>query len=113
MRRSMLLMASMMGVSLAGSACSATPQGSAQGVSQNTDAGAQPVPTVPQNAPVATFKNVPATTGKANLSETKPPFTIATIGRFDAPFAMAFLPDGRLLVTEKAGKLKLRATTAT
>ena len=105
MRRSMLLMATMSGIFLAGSACSATPQG----VSQNTDAGAKPVPTVPENAPVATFKNVPATTGRANLPESSPPFAIDTIGRFDAPFAMAFLPDGRLLVTEKAGHLKLRA----
>jgi glucose/arabinose dehydrogenase len=35
------------------------------------------------------------------------PFTTTTLGRFDEPWAMAFLPDGRLLVTEKRGALKL------
>lgn len=35
------------------------------------------------------------------------PFTTKEITRFDQPWAMAFLPDGRLLVTEKPGKLKL------
>jgi glucose/arabinose dehydrogenase len=38
------------------------------------------------------------------------PFAVTPQGSFAAPFAMAFLPDGRLLVTEKAGHLKLRAT---
>ena len=65
---------------------------------------------VPNNAPKATVKNVDATTGRANIAEIKPPFAISTIGNFDSPFAMAFLPDARLLVTEKAGKLKLRGT---
>lgn len=37
------------------------------------------------------------------------PFAVTEQGRFDEPFAMAFLPDARLLVTEKAGALKLRA----
>jgi glucose/arabinose dehydrogenase len=37
------------------------------------------------------------------------PFAVTEEGRFDRPFALAFLPDGRLLVTEKPGKLKLRA----
>ena len=37
------------------------------------------------------------------------PFTVTEQGRFDRPFALAFLPDGRILVTEKPGKLKLRA----
>jgi len=64
---------------------------------------------LPSNAPLdPTLKNVPATTGRANLPKTAPPFTIQTIGQFDAPFAMAFLPDGALLVTEKAGRLQLR-----
>jgi glucose/arabinose dehydrogenase len=37
------------------------------------------------------------------------PFVMTKQGDFDQPFAMAFLPDGRLLVTEKPGHLKLRA----
>jgi len=90
-----------------GGASSAAP--SASDLSQNTDAGAKPIPTVPENAPITNIKNIPATTGKANRAETAPPFKIDTIGRFDAPFAMAFLPDGGLLVTEKAGHLKLRS----
>lgn len=34
------------------------------------------------------------------------PFRSAEFGRFDEPWAMQFLPDGRLLVTEKRGVLK-------
>ena len=35
------------------------------------------------------------------------PFEINEVARFDEPWAMAFLPDGRLLVTEKRGRLML------
>jgi len=35
------------------------------------------------------------------------PFETAEIASFDEPWAMTFLPDGRMLVTEKAGKLQL------
>jgi len=36
------------------------------------------------------------------------PFAVQEIAKFDAPWAMTFLPDGqRALITEKAGKLKL------
>ena len=36
-----------------------------------------------------------------------PTFSITPIAKFDEPWAMAFLPDGRLLVSEKRGKLQL------
>jgi len=35
------------------------------------------------------------------------PFVATPIATFDEPWAMTFLPDGRMLVTEKSGKLKL------
>ena len=35
------------------------------------------------------------------------PFQVETVATFDQPWAMTFLPDGRLLVTEKKGELKL------
>ena len=36
------------------------------------------------------------------------PFAVEEIDRFDEPWAMAFLPDGDLLVTERSGTLHLR-----
>ena len=36
------------------------------------------------------------------------PFDAVEVARFDEPWAMTFLPDGRLLVTEKAGRLWLQ-----
>ncbi|NML07758.1 PQQ-dependent sugar dehydrogenase [Sphingomonas sp. G-3-2-10] len=35
------------------------------------------------------------------------PFTVTEVADFDAPWAMTFLPDGRMLVTEKAGPILL------
>lgn len=35
------------------------------------------------------------------------PFVATEVATFDEPWAMTFLPDGRLLVTEKEGRLKL------
>ncbi len=44
--------------------------------------------------------------GQAAVS-TEKPFDVATIADFDAPWAMTFLPDGRMLITEKTGSLLL------
>ena len=46
-------------------------------------------------------------TQSAGAAATEPHFAITEMARFEAPWAMAFLPDGRALVTEKAGTLKL------
>lgn len=47
----------------------------------------------------------------ANPGTADLPFEVAEITRFDAPWAMTFLPDGRLLVTEMAGALHLHDLT--
>lgn len=38
-------------------------------------------------------------------AETELPFEVETITSFDEPWALAFLPDGRMLVTEKKGSI--------
>lgn len=49
----------------------------------------------------------PAVPGRANLPASHElPFKVETIGTFDTPFAMALVPGGQILVTEKAGKLQ-------
>lgn len=35
------------------------------------------------------------------------PFKVSTIADFESPWAMTFLPDGRMLITEKAGEMLL------
>lgn len=47
------------------------------------------------------FEPILAASGKAQ------PFAIDTVAQFSAPWAMTFLPDDRLLVTEMAGALRL------
>ncbi|TWI01879.1 glucose/arabinose dehydrogenase [Luteimonas cucumeris] len=43
----------------------------------------------------------------ATAAASSEPFVTTEVADFDEPWAMTFLPDGRLLVTEKEGKLKL------
>ena len=117
---------SLVALLLATTACSAAPdQSSAAAPATGTTSPATPTPTpspsastapvtsLPDDAPDATVPNVPATTGRGNLATTAPPFTQATIGSFNEPFAIAILPDGSALVTEKAGKIKLRKADGT
>jgi len=57
----------------------------------------------PEPAVKASAQPAPAPTSQVQAA----PFVVTEVGRFDSPWAMTFLPDGRLLVTEKAGVLKL------
>lgn len=45
--------------------------------------------------------------GEAGSTDSGMPFSLTEVTTFDAPWAMTFLPDGRLLVTEMAGNLRL------
>ena len=61
-------------------------------------------------APGSTDSAAASTAASRIQRETKaiePVFAITEVASFDEPWAMAFLPDGRLLVTEKRGALKL------
>ena len=42
----------------------------------------------------------------ASAATDQRPFNATEVSRFDQPWAMTFLPDGSLLVTEKRGKLQ-------
>jgi aldose sugar dehydrogenase len=53
------------------------------------------------------FVALVACNGAAQVNRGDAPFTITTVANFEAPWAMAFLPDGALLVTEMAGALKI------
>lgn len=65
---------------------------------------------LPKNAPLyPSIRNIPATTGQANMRPSPMPFGTIGLGTFNSPFAIAVLPDDSgILVTEKAGLLKLR-----
>ncbi|MGO1540381.1 MAG: PQQ-dependent sugar dehydrogenase [Luteimonas sp.] len=77
------------------SACSDRPPSST-----DAEVPAQAVPdTAPPTLPDEVAPEAPA------FAEA--PFTTEEITRFDSPWAMTFLPDGRLLVTEMAGTLRL------
>src|ERR1700724_2080909 len=52
-----------------------------------------------------------ASWAQVNLGEQKPeaslPFTMTTVATFNLPWRLAFLPDGRMLITEKPGPVWL------
>lgn len=48
-----------------------------------------------------------SSSAEATRAEAGAPFGISAIAALDNPWAMTFLPDGRMLVTEKAGRLRI------
>jgi aldose sugar dehydrogenase len=66
---------------------------------------------------LATALTSPPVFAEQNFGDAKPnpvkPFTETAVATFDTPWAIAFLPDGRMLVTEKPGKLYLVTQTGT
>ena len=52
-----------------------------------------------------------AVLAQVNAGEQKPeasvPFTMTTVATFELPWRLAFLPDGRMLITEKVGPVWL------
>jgi glucose/arabinose dehydrogenase len=71
-------------------------------------ARAQPaLPDAPRNTgPASTPRSA-----KATATKTPPSFVVAQVAKFNNPAALAFLPDGSMLVTEKAGAVR-RVTQA-
>lgn len=56
---------------------------------------------------IACTANAPA------ASDTRLPFTVTPVATFESPWAMTFLPDGRMLVTQKRGQLLLVSADGT
>ena len=56
-------------------------------------------------AACGTGNDQPETMPVATTAADGRPFAVEQVTRFDEPWAMTFLPDGRLLVTEKPGQL--------
>jgi len=48
-----------------------------------------------------------STSGEAQVAAADRPFRATPVATFDSPWALAFLPDGKMLVTQKAGALIL------
>jgi len=80
----------------------------------NPDQPPAPTTEVPA-APAETSSTVAESAGtlvasdqqQAESTDSEAPFSVSEVARFEAPWAMTFLPDGRLLVTEMAGALRL------
>ena len=68
--------------------------------------------TVTLCAVIATACSASTAPAQDAATTTARPFTETVMADFESPWAMSFLPDGRLLVTEKAGKLLIVSADA-
>ncbi len=69
--------------------------------------GGTDMPGMVSPAPTATPAPTPTPTPTATTPTGGVPFATREVATFNAPWAMTFLPDGRMLVTEKGGTLLL------
>ena len=69
------------------------------------------VPAIALILTACTSRPAPAQSAQAPITgarePTEKPFVATPVANFDSPWAMTFLPDGRMLVTEKKGRLLL------
>ncbi len=56
---------------------------------------------------VASTGNVSDNSAQASAPAGERPFTVANVATLDSPWAMTFLPDGRMLITQKGGQMLL------
>lgn len=91
-----VMMASMLALMVAGCGGSDGSGGGAAGTVPTGTASPTPTPTSTATPVVTPTPTTTTTT-----------VTTAAVASFDNPWAMVFLPDGRLLVTEKPGRLQL------
>lgn len=66
---------------------------------------AQPAPRPENSGPASTPLSMKG--GTTAVSQDAAPFAVKEVAKFDVPWALAFLPDGRMLVTEKAGTIRI------
>jgi aldose sugar dehydrogenase len=86
-------------------ACSTTPNGTNANASSTTDQGNAPVET---KAPNTDYKPAfPGQTRIAGVKTTTPYQGKIITDQLDRPWGIATLPDGRLLVTQKAGTMRI------
>ena len=77
------------------------------GAQTGAQAEPNPVRTPSAAVPAAVTRATGGNGPRRRIVEPDPPFRSTPVATFNEPWAMTFLPDGRLLVTEKGGALRL------
>ncbi len=77
------------------------------------DGGGDGIDVVPGPTPTASPTPSPTASATPTPTPTTTAVTRTPVATFDNPWAMVFLPDGRALVTERPGRLRMVTTTTT